>query len=262
MGSQESDLMMSIFNTKTLAIAFVSASLVVPAYAQAPAIPAAPTNWISTAPFMKLKLNMATVSTAIEGDIVSPGQPIVSYLVTPRSGVKTLAASAARISTYPPSVPANTILFEVGLNEGNGYCAPIQPDQGVRESQCFIDVNADNKFDATYIGNDTWKGKTIYWGQVAKLASIPPVAYETAAVTGIPSEPMSFYFKRVRNQMAEFQMSLGPRNNGVPVRKCAIDGVTTCRLGRHIFVFEAAGAGIKVKSSTMAGDQMDITTSG
>ncbi len=227
-------------------------------WATTPTPPPPTTQFIQTAPFMNLQLNMAT--KAAVGEVVGVGQSVVQYDVTPRAGVRTLAASGARIGTFPPSVAAQTILFEVGLDDSKGYCAPMVEGQGVRQSQCFIDVNADNKFDASYITDDAWQGKTIYWGQVARLASIPPVPYENISILNIPAEPLSFYFKRNRQNMAEFQMGLGPRNNGVPVLKCGNDGVASCRLGRHIFVFKAEKSGLKVVSVNLAGDQIDIMT--
>jgi hypothetical protein len=248
---------------------FVSATLLLSpallgAQSPAPSVPATAlpqsSFQIQTAPYIALRLNMIPQMISDVGSIVAPNAPIVVYNVSPRSGVRTLSASVARIGTYPASVPANTALFEVGLEGLNGYCAPLTADQGVRQAQCFIDVNNDNKFDASYITNRAWQGTRLYWGQVARLASIPPVAYEASDVSTIAPEPLSFYFRRIRDKKAEFQMAFGPRNNGVPIKRCLADGVTPCRLGGHSFTFEASGPSLKIVSASAAGDQMDLVT--
>jgi hypothetical protein len=245
---------------RTLFAMLTLAAISNPTFAAAQNPPLPTTQFIETAPFMNLQLNLETKFVAGAGNVLAQGQPLVRYDVTPRTGVRLLGATAARIGTYPPSVPAQTVLFEVGLGNGKGYCAPLTVEQGVRNSQCFIDINSDNKFDASYLTDDAWQGKTLYWGQVSRLASIPPIAYEPVDALNIPAEPMSFYFKRVRNNLAEFQMALGPRNNGVPARKCAMDGQAMCRMGRHNFVFQAQGTSVKVVSVSLASDQLDIIT--
>jgi hypothetical protein len=228
--------------------------------------PPAATNWLMVAPFMELKLDLGAQFSAAAGDIIAPRQEIVRYAATPKAGVVLKAASAPRIRTFPQSIPENSILFEVGLSDGIGpsdsvgYCAQRVPEQGVRETQCFVDVNSDGKFDATYTGYETWQGKNLYWGRLANLASIPPVPYEPAGPGVFAPEPMSFSLKRVRNGIAAFELSLGPPNNAVPTRNCKLDRVTPCRLGRHVFTLEAAGAGVKVISVAEVNDGMDITT--
>jgi hypothetical protein len=228
--------------------------------------PPAATNWLMVAPFMELRLDLDAQFNAAAGDIIAPRQQIVRYAATPKAGVILKAASAPRIRTFPQSIPENSILFEVGLSDGRGpsdsagYCAQRVPEQGVRETQCFVDVNSDGKFDATYTGYETWQGKNLYWGRLANLASIPPVPYEPAGAGVFSPEPMSFSLKRVRNGVAAFEFSLGPPNNGVPPRSCKLDRVTPCRLGRHVFTLEAAGVGVKVISVTEVHDGMDITT--
>ena len=254
--------------SQTLAVAFIGVMTASGGVTEAkppalaPASPLAPptARFIEAAPYINLQLDLKTVRAAIAGDMLAPNQTIATYIATPRVGVRILVASGARIGTFPQSVPANTLLFEVGFGDAKGFCAPIVAGQGVRESQCFIDVNNDNKFDASYIGYETWKGQTLYWGQVAYLASIPPAPYEASDVSSMIGEPMSFFLRRVRNKAGEFQMALGPRNNGVPVVRCVLDAVTPCRLGRHIYTLEASGGGVKVLSSALAGDQLDILT--
>jgi hypothetical protein len=214
---------------------------------------------VETAPFIGLRVNMVTKSVANPGTIVTPQQAIASYEVTPRATAITTAPSVARAGTYPPTLSVNSGLFEVSLDGTTGYCAIRAPDHGVRRSQCFVDLNNDNKFDASYISNRLWLGKSLYWGQIASLAAIPSLPYQTTAVVDIDSEPLTYFFKRIRNQKAEFQVGLGARNNGLPVKSCAIDGVTACRLGNHAFVLEAAQSGIRVISVSEVTTQTDIT---
>jgi hypothetical protein len=225
---------------------------------QAPSNPApAASARIETAPYIALRLNMTNTLVPSEGAIIAPGQIVSTYNVSPRTRAKTLAASTSRIGTFPNILPANALLYQVGLEGIDGYCAVRSPGQGERQSQCFIDVNNDGKFDASYITNRAWHGQSLYWGQASKLASIPPLAFEPVTSGEPVGETFTYFFKRVRNQKAEFQISFGPRNNGLPVLSCALQG-SPCRLGGHVFVFEASGAGVKVISVTEASEEIDI----
>lgn len=220
----------------------------------APAQPAV----IQTAPYIGLRVNLVP-STVVEAQAtLSANQVVVAYQATPRAMATTTAPSLARSGSYPVTLPANYRLFEVGLSGVTGYCALRAPDQGVRRSQCFIDLNNDGKFDASYITNRGWQGQTLYWGQVASLASIPPLPYQAAPLEEAAAEPITYSFKRIRNQKAEFQIGLTARATDLPVRTCAIDGTTQCRLGNHMFVFEAARTSIKVVSVTPVLEPVDI----
>jgi hypothetical protein len=213
---------------------------------------------IQTAPYIGLRVNLVP-STIVEAQTtLSPNQVVVAYQATPRGMATTTAPSLARSGSYPVTLPANYRLFEVGLSGVTGYCALRATDQGVRRSQCFIDLNNDGKFDASYITNRGWQGQTLYWGQVASLASIPPLPYQVAPTEDASAEPITYYFKRIRNQKAEFQIGLATRATDLPVRTCAIDGATPCTLGNHVFVFEAARTGVKVLSVTPASEPADI----
>jgi hypothetical protein len=189
---------------------------------------------------------------------LAPNQSVVAYEVSPRTRVRLATPSPARAGAFPASLPKDAILFQVGLDGIDGYCSVRAPNHGERRSQCFIDINNDGKFDASYITNRAWHGQAIYWGQVASLASIPALSYTSDNQAPIATETMTFYFKRVRNGKAEFQIGLGPRNNGLPTISCPIDGTNVCRLGGHRLVLEAAGASVKVLSITAASDELDI----
>jgi hypothetical protein len=219
-----------------------------------------PSRWISIAPYVTLKLNMTPEFTAEVGATIAPNQAVARYSVVARTGARTLAASAPRIGSYPTSIAAGTVLFEVGLEGERGFCAPFLPDHGVRESQCFIDVNEDGKFDASYSGLETWQGQRLFWGRLARMASMPAVPYEVASVENIAPEAMSIYLKRVRGNKGEFQISFGPRNNGVIPRRCLLDGTTTCRIGAHAFTFEKVGQSVRVTSVEFINASMDLET--
>jgi hypothetical protein len=254
---------LSVFSFASIYSPIGSAAL---AQTVANSVPPAATGRILVAPYIELRLNLGAQFNAATGDVIALRQDIVRYVATPKTGMILKAASAPRIRTYPQSIPENSVLFEVGLGDGRGqsdsvgYCALRLPEQGARETQCFIDVNSDGKFDATYLGYETWQGKNLFWGRLTYLASIPPVPYEPAGLGVFSPEPMSFSLKRIRNGVAAFEFSLGPPNNGVPTRNCKLDGVTPCRLGRHVFTLEGAGVGVKVTSVTDVNDGMDITT--
>jgi hypothetical protein len=241
------------------ALTCASASAFAQSSATPTVVPPPTASVIPTAPFMVLRLNLTTLSVASVGDVLAPGKALAAYNAAPRAGARILAATPARSGTFPASIPVGTTLFQVGLGDVDGYCAPLASDQGVRRSQCFIDVNADNKFDASYISIKAQQGQKLFSSQLASLAAIPPVAYEIGDVSGYQPEPVTFYFRRIRAQMAEFQLTFDGRPTGADAIKCALDGTSICRVGQHNFTLQGVGGSVKILSQSLASTEVAAT---
>ncbi len=82
------------------------------------------------------------------GEVLKVGDEIGRFEVALTQTARLKVDTISRRRSYPRSVPAGTILFQVSLDNGFAYCAPLMPDQGVRRTQCFRDLNNDGTFDA------------------------------------------------------------------------------------------------------------------
>ena len=141
-------------------------------------------------------------------------------------------------------MPAGTILFQVQLDNGVGYCTPLLPDQGVRRAQCFRDINKDGTFDAGYVTDYIDRGLRIYGARLQGLSPIPQTPYEVTPGDLIPSEPADVVLRSIFRNTIKFEYKL----NGVKLseKECQIVGDKPCRILDQTYLFEIQSGGIKI----------------
>ena len=195
-------------------------------------------------PLTDFLFKSSVVSASKVGDVLVPGEVLgrfdVSITQTARLKVDTLS----RRGSYPKSVPAGTILFQVQLDNGVGFCTPLLPDQGVRRTQCFRDLNNDGTFDAGYITDYIDRGLRIYGGRLQGLSPIPQTPYELAPGDLIPSEPADVVLRNVFGNTITFDYKL----NGVKLteKACKLNSKEPCMILNQAYFFEQQANGLKI----------------
>lgn len=85
-------------------------------------------------PLTDFLFNSWVISASKVGEVLMPGDVVdrfhVSITQTSRLKVDTLS----RRGRYPKSEPAGTILFQVQLDNGVGFCTSLLPDQGIHRT--------------------------------------------------------------------------------------------------------------------------------
>jgi hypothetical protein len=217
--------------------------------AEAPA-PAAPRQTVLLSPFMEYQVTAREPNIPAAGTVFRPNQQVASFMIAPKVTAILKTATLRRPRAFPESLPAGTALFQVQVDNGFAYCAFWGPTQGVRQTQCFRDINNDGSFDASYITYSPLVGTSLYVGRIAGLAAMPPVAYEVQAEASGTPEPFSYRFLRVREGVAEFKPQFGADKRGFKIIKCNLRDGTPCGLGAADYVFQENAGGLTLTSVT------------
>jgi hypothetical protein len=201
-------------------------------------------------PVMDFLFNSSLISTSKFGEVLKPGAVIGRFDVAVTQTARLKVETISRRGTYPKSVPAGTILFQVQLDNGVGFCVPLLPDQGVRRTQCFRDLNNDGTFDAGYITDHIDRGLRLYGGRLQGLAPIPQTPYELTPGDLIPPEPADVVVRSVFANMVKFDYTL----NGVKLtgKECLIASDQPCRLLNRTYLLEEQSGGIKIIGDDMS----------
>lgn len=184
------------------------------------------------------------ISTTQAGEIAKKGKLLARLDLQIVQTARLKNDTLARRGAYPQSVPAGTILFQVGLDNGVAYCAPMQPDQGVRRTQCFRDLNNDGLFDAAYVTEEVVRGRHIYGGRLQGLAPMPPTPYELAPGDLVPSEPIDVYVRSTFLNTVYFDYRLNGRL--VSDDECELKEDKICRLFGVTYRLEIEPDGVRV----------------
>ncbi len=195
-------------------------------------------------PVTDFLFNSSMISTSKVGDVLKQGDVIGRFDVQVTQTARLKVDTISRRGSYPKSVPAGTILFQVQLDNGVGYCTPLLPDQGVRRAQCFRDINTDGTFDAGYVTDYINRGSRIYGARLQGLSPIPQTPYEPTPGDLIPSEPADVVLRSIFGNTIKFDYKL----NGVKLseKECQIDGDKPCRILGQAYLFEIQSGGIKI----------------
>lgn len=188
------------------------------------------------------------LSTKQAGDVLKRGDVFgrfeVGIIQTARLKVDTIPRPGA----FPKSVPAGTILFQVSLDNGVGFCTPLMPNQGVRQTQCFRDLNNDGTFDAGYVTGPVDRAVNFYGAELRGLAPIPATPYELAEGDLIPREETELVVSSILNNTIRFDY----RFNGVKLteKECDIFSDKPCRILNQDLLFERAAGGVRIRART------------
>jgi hypothetical protein len=195
-------------------------------------------------PLTDFLFNSSVISASKVGEVLMPGDIIGRFDVSVTQTARLKVDTLSRRGSYPKSVPAGTILFQVQLDNGVGFCTPLLPDQGVRRTQCFRDLNNDGTFDAGYITDYIDRGQRIYGGRLQGLSPIPQTPYELTPGDLIPAEPADVVVRSISGNTVKFDYKL----NGVKLteKECQIDGTKPCQLLSQTYLFEVQSGGIKI----------------
>jgi hypothetical protein len=208
-----------------------------------------PSQALLKAPFMEYSVTAKTSSLPSVGAIFQPDQQFAFLAISPTVTVVTKADSLRRPRTFPESLPAETPMFQVKVDNGFAFCAFWGARQGVRDTQCFRDIDNNGTFDASYTTYRSIVGTSLYIGRIAGLAPMRPIAYETKVVD-LPPDNITFRFLRVKDGVAEFKPQFGANRRGFAVIRCDLREPDGCSLAGSKFVFEPLGAGLKITSVT------------
>lgn len=180
------------------------------------------------------------------GEVLKVGDEIGRFEVALTQTARLKVDTISRRGSYPRSVPAGTILFQVSLDNGFAYCAPLMPDQGVRRTQCFRDLNNDGTFDAGYITEYIYRGAQIYSGRLQGLSPIPQTPYELTPGDLVPAEQTQLVVSSILGNTVRF----GYRFNGVNLleKECPINSDKPCRLLNQNYQFEAQAGGVRIRA--------------
>jgi nitrogen regulatory protein PII-like uncharacterized protein len=164
-----------------------------------------------------------TVSGPIE-----PGGLIATMTVRPSAVVRILGDTLPRpgiVGGEVPGVTAGEILYAVRTEEDRTvYCAFNRPDNPVRQRQCYLDLQGNGVFVASYVTNTFNRpadaGMTGHW--LGDLAGVPPVKYEAADAKDAPTETYRIRFIRWRGDRIVVNDFLGEESPREPI---------TCQIG-------------------------------
>lgn len=197
-------------------------------------------------PLIDFVFEAKLISSKQAGDMLRKGDMIGQFEVGVTQTARLKVDTLARRPAYPRSVPTGTVLFQVNLDNGVAFCAPLLPDQGVRRSQCFRDLNQDGFFDAGYITDYINRGKNIYGGRLQGLSPMPQTPYELTSGDLIEPEPAELVVSSILGNTIRFDYKL----NGVKLteKECAITSDKPCRLLNQDYLFEAHSGGVKIKA--------------
>jgi hypothetical protein len=198
-------------------------------------------------PYMEYSVKSTLPIFPSSGTIIQPDQQLISFAITPSVTIVTKTASLRRPRAFPESLPAGTPMFQVGVDNGFAYCAFWGAQQGLRETQCFRDINNDGTFDASYLTYNPLIGTTLYVGRIARLASMPPIAYEQQPVETV-QEDFTFRFLRIKGGFAEFKPQFGTKRRGFRIVGCDLSSQSGCVLGGHKFFFSQSGTALTISS--------------
>jgi hypothetical protein len=231
----------------TLALGLAAAaSLTGPSYAERTATDnqRAQEGKLLLMPLTDFSFKSSLISSRKVGEVLKLGDVIGRFDVTVTQTARLKVDTLSRRGSYPKSVPAGTILFQVQLDNGVAFCAPLLPDQGVRRTQCFRDLNNDGTFDAGYVTDYIDRGLRIYGGRLQGLAPIPQTPYDLTPGDLIASEPADVVVRSIFGNRVKFDYKL----NGVKLteKECQIDGDKPCRLLSQTYLFEVQSGGIKI----------------
>jgi hypothetical protein len=207
-------------------------------------------------PYMEFAVTATSSTIPAIGSQLRPNQQVATFMIVPKTTATTTTASPRRPGAFPESLPAGTPMFQINVDNGVAYCAFWGPTQGLRETQCFRDLNNDGTFDAGYLTYDPLVGKSLFIGRIARLAGMPPVAYATQPNASVAPEPFSYRFVRVRDGIAEFKPQFGLDRRGFRITKCNLRVNEPCSLGMHDFVFQETAGGLTVTSVTPVDRQL------
>lgn len=197
-------------------------------------------------PLMDFLFSSKLISSKQAGDVLKVGDELARFDVQLIQTARLKVDTISRRGSYPKSVPAGTILFQVSLDNGFAYCAPMMPDQGVRKSQCFRDLNDDGTFDAGYITEDIARGVHIYGGRLQGLSPIPQTPYELTPGNLVPSEETRLVVSSILGNTIRFDY----RFNGVKLteKECPIKSDKPCRILSQDYLFEAQAGGVHIRA--------------
>ena len=249
----EKGCLMSYFTNafgRTLVLALgMAAAVAGPSYADRTATQneRTPAGKLLQMPLIDFVFEAKLISTKQAGDVLKTGDVIGQFEVGVTQTARLKVDTLARRPAYPRSVPAGTILFQVNLDNGVAFCAPLWPDQGVRRSQCFRDLNNDGVFDAGYITDYISRGKNIYGGRLQGLSPMPQTPYELTSGNLIEPEPAELVVSSILGNTIRFDYKL----NGVKLteKECAINSDQPCRLLNQDYRFEAHAGGVRIKAA-------------
>lgn len=195
-------------------------------------------------PLTDFLFDSTLISTSKVGEVIRPGDVIARFEVNVAKTARLKVDTIPRRGSYPKSVPAGTVLFEVQLDNGVGYCTPLLPDQGLRRAQCFRDINKDGTFDAGYITDYIDRGLRIYGARLQGLSPIPQTPYEVTPGDLIPSEPADVVLKSIFGNTIKFDYKL----NGIRLtdEECKLNSEEPCELLSHAYFFELKDGGLKI----------------
>ncbi|MCE2889562.1 MAG: hypothetical protein ACK5XZ_10610 [Hyphomonadaceae bacterium] len=195
-------------------------------------------------PVTDFRFNATLVTTSKVDEIIRPGDVIARFEVHVTNTARLKINTIPRRGSYPQSVPAGTILFEVQLDNGVGYCTPVLPDQGLRRAQCFRDINKDGTFDAGYITESIDRGLRIYSARLQGLSPIPQTPYEVTPGDLIPSEPADVVLKIISGNKIKFDYKL----NGIRLtgEECELNSEKPCKLMNQAYFFELKDGGLRI----------------
>ncbi len=197
-------------------------------------------------PLTDFLFEATTLSTKQAGDVLKLRDVLGRFQVGVTRTARLKVDTLPRPGAYPQSVPAGTTLFQVSLDNGVGFCAPLLPNQGVRQTQCFRDLNDDGTFDAGYVTGTVDRAAHIYSARLRGLSPIPQTPYELTEGTLIPSEETELVVGSISGNIIRFDY----RFNGVKLTEteCEIQSDTPCRILNQEFLFEPLKGGVRIRA--------------
>lgn len=203
-------------------------------------------------PLTDFILYATTLDTKQVGDVLKVRDVLGRFAVGVTQTARLKVDTIPRRGAFPQSVPAGTTLFQVSLDNGVAFCTPLQPNQGVRQTQCFRDLNNDGTFDAGYLTGPVERGVHIYGAELRGLAPIPQTPYELTEGALIPREETELVVSSILGNTIRFDY----RFNGAKLteKECDIKSDKPCRILNQDFLFEPHQGGVRIRGRVELSD--------
>jgi hypothetical protein len=179
------------------------------------------------------------------GGPLEPGAAFAATAARPKTVVRLLGDTLPRpgiVGGQVPGVKSGELLYAVKTADDLiVYCAFHDPQQPKRQRQCYLDLQKNGVFVASYVTNTyNAPAKAGMMGQwLGDLAGVPPVKYEPADPAAAPVESYSFKFLRWRGDRIVVNDFLGGEDAREPIlcqvgedKPCALRGVAIATFRR------------------------------